>query len=240
MILKLLMKFDLNCDRMTQNYRFVIVSYIKSLLSAKYPQDFERLFSSPLMKSYTFSVFFPDGRIEKDYVTTPQHRMNVTVSGWEADLIVKLYNAALVKRGGEYPVPGGKMVLSGVHLSTADAVLTPGTAIKFLSPLLVRRREDKADTYLSYGDEEFAKYLNISVNNLFKSMGLTKPEGEVSLTPLKAYTTVVKSNGLMHRANCGSYVIQGNAEVLKVLYHTGLGARRGQGFGMMEISEVCQ
>ena len=126
------------------------------------------------------------------------------------------------------------MRLRGARISNPQPLIKEKMAIKFLSPLLVRDRQDGKETYLTYDNSDFTKCMNLSIKNLFSALYDGLDFGAVKLTPIKAGKTVVKSDDLMFDASFGTYMLEGDISTLEILYHTGIGARRSQGFGMFE------
>jgi CRISPR-associated endoribonuclease Cas6 len=161
--------------------------------------------------------------------------MNVIISGVDAALILKFYNSALAFKNLGYPLKTNEMILRKIRLDNRLPEIKEKMLIKFLSPLIVRKREDNKDTYLVGVDEEFEKYINISIYNLFDSLGIKDIYNPIKLTPIDAKKTVIKSDGLMFNATFGNFIIEGDKNVISVLYQAGIGSRRAQGFGLFEI-----
>ena len=57
----------------------------------------------------------------------------------------------------------------------------------------------------------------------------------LSIEPVKARKVVVNCFGRKVDANLGIYKLSGNCELLNILYQAGLGARRSEGHGKIEI-----
>lgn len=233
--MKLVLGFELSSEKVDIDYRSSILSFIKHLLSTKYEDDYNSLFSNPTMKSYTFSVYFPNITMEEGSVRAGEKQMSVTISGYDHALIAKLYNASLHEKHKGYPMKNNTMVLQRVRLDNAKKRLKERSVIKFLCPLIVRKRIGNKDTYLTYKDEDFNKYVNITISNLFKQLEISKDNINIDLKPFNARTTVIKHGQLMYQANIGTFILEGDTGILEVLYQTGIGSRRGQGFGMFEI-----
>lgn len=233
--MKLVLSFQLSSVNVAINYRNSVMSLIKHLLSTKYEDDFNVLFGAPTMKSYTFSVYFPGVVMGDNEIIVEQKQMSVTISGYDQVLILKLYNASLLMKNKSYPIKDNTMTLIRIRLDNPHKKIKEINVIKFLCPLIVRKREDKKDTYLTFKDEEFNKYVNMTVNNLFEQLALSLENHNIILTPYKARTTVVKQGKLSYEVSIGTFILEGNPEAVGVLYQTGIGSRRGQGFGMFEI-----
>ena len=233
--MKLILGFELSSENVDINYRTSILSYIKHLLYTKYQDDFNELFNTPTMKSYTFSVYFPGVIMKDSALIVEEKQMSVSISGLDKALIAKLYNASLAMKHKSYPLKDNKMTLKKVRICNAVKNINKINLIKFLCPLIVRKREDNKDTYLTFNDQDFSKYLNITVDNLITQLGVEINEKNITLTPYRARTTVVKQNDLAFEVSIGVFVLEGSPELIEVLYQTGIGSRRGQGYGMFKI-----
>lgn len=232
--MKLILGFELTAKEVELNYRETVLSFIKHMLSFKYPSDYEQLFTQPIMKSYSFSVYFPDVALSQNIVLASDKQMSVTITGCDNILIAKLYNSALFMKNKSYPMLNNSMTLKKVRLDNFIPKIQEKNLIKFLSPLVVRKRVDNKDTYLNFDDQEFNKYINISIENLCNQLGIS-PCGTIKLTPFNAKKTVIKQDNLFFEANLGTFVLEGDKDIISLLYQTGIGSRRSQGFGMFEI-----
>ena len=50
-----------------------------------------------------------------------------------------------------------------------------------------------------------------------------------------ARKTVVSFKNILINSSIGEYILEGNSELLNILYKTGIGSRRSEGFGMFEV-----
>lgn len=231
--MKLILGLELLSEAVDLNYRESILSFIKHILSEKYPDDFIQLYTVPIMKSYSYSVYFPNAKLYENSIHTNK-QMSVTITSCDKILIAKLYNAALFMKYKNYPMRDNSMTLKKVRLDTYIPKIKERNLVKFLSPLVIRKREDNKDTYLNFDDQEFNQYVNISIENLCNQLGIT-PCGTIKLTPFNAKRTVIKQDNLFFEANLGTFVLEGDKDIISLLYQTGIGSRRSQGFGMFEI-----
>ena len=108
--------------------------------------------------------------------------------------------------------------------------------IKFISPLVVRSRQNQKDFYYSFEHKEFLDILKINVR---EQLSITNfPENIVdtfSLEPIKAKKVIVKFYEKKMETSVGIFKMSGDKQLLKYLYEAGLGSRHSAGFGMFEI-----
>ena len=114
------------------------------------------------------------------------------------------------------------------------------------SPIVVRRvRDDKKGMgYVSVQEDDYAQMLKYSIISQCKFLGdsyLLKPEDIVINTtgafPVKIphYNKKNPDKPEVIVATDGTIEIEAPQEVMQLLYDNGIGARRSQGFGMLEV-----
>lgn len=111
--------------------------------------------------------------------------------------------------------------------------------IKMLSPITVYTTSPDGHTkYYTPLDDEFAKLVNQNYRNKWRSVFGVFPDGDIILSALSvASRDKIVTDFRKFRINAwnGIYLLKGQPEALKFLYHTGLGAKNSLGFGMFEI-----
>lgn len=234
--MKLHLQFLLKNEYLSNDYRFCIISFLKKVLSDKYNEEYEQLYALNNIKDFTFSAYFPKCSIEKNHIYIPDRIMNVTFSGHRDALIIKFYNAMLAYKDYTYPMKNNQAItLKKVRLTQTKEVTGEKCIIKFLSPLLVRKHTKEKDTYLTYKDDDFLKYLNMNTQILLENIGIQEKYLISNFKPIRGRTTVIKNDNLMFQANIGTYSIEADNKLINILYKSGLGSKRGLGFGMFEI-----
>ena len=114
--------------------------------------------------------------------------------------------------------------------------ITDKMQIKFLSPLVVRGRQNQKDYYYSYRHQEFLDILKINIKEQLSITNLSKElVDEISLEAVDTKKTVIKFYEKNIECSLGTFQIEGKKELLKYLYQAGIGSKRSSGFGMFEI-----
>lgn len=233
--------FDAPCGRLPIDYRPYIMSYFKAALSQSYAQIFNEQYNKDLLKpkSFTFAVLFKDSKITGEEIEFKGNQFSVIFSSFDNSFLLYLYNALVRKRNQtknfnqEFAIK-----LKRIYLSPLPVIKSESVKIKFLSPLLVRQHDKEAnkDIYLTFNDADFNNQLNVIVQYFISQNDIAydKPI-KILLIPKKARTTVVKNMDLMFCASIGEFELQGEKELLNILHKSGLGSRRGQGFGMFYV-----
>lgn len=236
--MKLELRFTTQHEIIPIDYRPFIMSFFKGALSKMYSNVFDDLYSKDKIspKSFTFSVYFYDPKIVGKTIGLPTKKFVVTISSYDYSTIMYMYNSLLLKRKQEYKIPlNNTITLNSLNIKENELIDSSEIKIKFISPLLVRKRENEKDTYLDYTSKDFNNQLNQVVMQFIETLQEKFDNTEISLTPIKASRTIVENMGLKFNASYGEFLLKGDKKLLNYLLESGIGSRRGEGFGMFKV-----
>lgn len=230
--------FELENKDISIQYRKSILSFFKKSLSEYDNEIYEKLYHAkdPIMKPYTFSVFFKDSEFKENriIVNSKQMELNISIADYEIALI--LYNAFNHQRNKIFHLEHNSMTLKNIVLIQEKQINTEEITIKFMSPLIVRQRENEKDYYFSVEGEEFLEILKVNIKEQLKltnySMDIVD---SIKLEKVNGRKTVVRFYEKQMEGSIGTFKLFGNKELLNYLYRAGMGSRRSSGFGMFEI-----
>ncbi len=148
---------------------------------------------------------------------------------------IDIYNAVTMQKNKKYPFPeGNNFTVKDTKISNHKIITSDEIKVKFYSPLIVRKHEEGKDYYMPFDDPEFEKYFIMSAEKYLESLNIIY-DGSLKILPVNPKKTVAVSFGNKITGNIGTYLIKGNPEILNVLYQSGAGSRRSQGFGLFEL-----
>jgi CRISPR-associated endoribonuclease Cas6 len=116
--------------------------------------------------------------------------------------------------------------------------------IETLSPIVTYKTiyiEDKKKTqYFKPYDAEFPKTIAENLKNKLSTIHDADPEHlEFHIAPtrfdLKRNESIIRFKGFIIKGYMGKFHISGSSELVYTAYHTGLGSKNAQGFGMFKI-----
>ncbi len=118
--------------------------------------------------------------------------------------------------------------------------------VKTCSPILVEKKEETGKVPVTVESQEFPEAFTILTEKIFETLHGRAPKRPITLKPLKAKSKKIKHTfkGFRERTglpimtltvNEGFFKLTGDPEDLNLLVMTGLGARTGEGFGMVEV-----
>ena len=251
--MRIKLHFELENKIIPKDYRVLILSFIKHSLEKNFEKSYKEIYESkPIMKFFTFSIYLPKPKIEKDKIELDKNYFNAVFSIYDNKRFIEFYNSfnsMIIKNNEEnkehpYPLKDNKMRLKNITMENEKIITSNRAIIKFLSPLVVRKHEEITinekrkgkDIYLDFNDSDFNEQLNYSVTRLIKDLKLNGVNSNIKLEPCKsARKTVVDFKNVLIHSSIGEYIISGESELLNILYKTGIGSKRSGGFGMFDV-----
>ncbi len=240
------------------DYRRYLLSFIKEAIKNSGHDGssfYEKFYGNNNTKPFTFSAYFPIDRnnvINGDFFT-------FFFSSNDYDFIMRVYNGIIaIDRQKNYTLFGGAKLSIKQFSLLPDKIFDSNEAtFKTISPFLVRDTED-GDYYLvpknslngrnlKYAKEseidEIKNSLKLSIFSMAKKYLTEAVESniQIDLPNLNLAPVVHSSNHSKFKftlpALKGVIKITANPKILKLIYDIGLGARRSEGFGMLEVVE---
>jgi CRISPR-associated endoribonuclease Cas6 len=231
--------FELDTNWLIKDYRRIFVSLIKSIFTTFDPLLINQLYGTEqskrkVNKPFTFSVYFPDfKKIESDKVICG-NKVNLIFSSNNELLVTAFYNGlkSQTKRMIGINDPIG-FTLKYVSLLPNPFIKEKKVLFRSLSPILVSK--ENTDRYIDPTNPEFDHYFKMSIMNQAATFNVPCRIEEIAYEiksmkklPLTHYHQTMTSW-------LGEFVLEAPIEVLQLVYDTGIGVRRSQGFGMLEV-----
>ena len=247
--MRIKLHFKLENNIIPKDYRILILSFIKYSLKKNFKESYKEIYESkPIMKFFTFSVYLPKPKIEKDKIELDKNYFNAVFSIYDNKRFIEFYNSfnsMIIKNENKeysYPLKDNKMRLKNITMLNEKIISSNRAIIKFLSPLVLRKHEEIAinekrkgkDIYFDFNDSDFNEQINYSVSRLIKDLKLNGVNSNIKLKPYNnlARKTVVSFKNILINSSIGEYILEGDSELLNILYKTGIGSRRSEGFGI--------
>lgn len=255
--MKVNLAFETKEDKITIFYRSFVMSLIKQALNTSDPNYFKKLYywdgkKNKWTKPFCFAVGFPDFKLlEGNIYCNKQFYVNISSSDYE--FIINLTNGLLQDNLYPFPMPNGNsfVLKSSTYIRDTD-IRDEKVTFKALSPILIERTINGKKHPVTPFDNDFIDYFNTVVDMEVSSIRYLQTgekrglKRRLEFEPLKIKKEVVK-----HRINefqektgkdymiltgfTGSFVLKGDPEDLNVINQNGLGLRRSQGFGYVEV-----
>jgi len=238
------------------DYRRNILSLIKEAINPNQSgtEIYEKYYvkEARKIKPFTFSVNFriDDTYNEKGYLYLTEPKLNLFFSASDPVFLIYVYNG-LVQLKKDYPLfPGLKAKVGRFKLEQQKSLQNNEIIFKTCSPILVRDTDasGKSRGYITTEKPEFEDRLYHSVRSMCKVLldGASELNRNdfavewircqsVRINHYKNKDASQDSKKEMIEATSGTLRIKSPVNVLQLIYDAGIGAKRSQGFGMLEV-----
>lgn len=231
--------FEMNTNWLVKDYRRIFMSLIKSVFTNYDPLLCTYLYGTQeekkiVYKPFTFFVRFHDyeGIDEKRILCG--NRLSFTFSSNDEKLFVAFYNGLLQGKkiviGKNYPIV---FTLKGIHLLPEKKITSEKVMFKTIAPVLVNITGN--DFYLLPSQPEFpdAFKKNITIQATCFHINCNEDMIQYKIDAMKRLC--VSHFKQTMTSWLGKFTLEAPIDVLQMIYDTGLGIRRSQGFGLLEI-----
>ncbi|HEX9062498.1 MAG TPA: CRISPR-associated endoribonuclease Cas6 [Clostridia bacterium] len=241
------LKCDFISKEIPSTYNLMFVSLIKQALKESDEDYFQKIYffdgkANKKSKDFCFSVQLKSHDFEEN-IAKLKEGGSFVVSSPNKEFIIHLYNGLLKIEDFKYKgfsLKRGKMSLVKDKLGKIDS---NEMLFATMSPFCVKRKDGY---YMKLEDEGFQEELNYIAGLVlenYRGFGLAK---EIEFQEVKMRKVVVREeiNGFEEMTKKkymyvnsyeGVFKLCGDERDLKDLYELGLGFRRNQGFGMMDV-----
>lgn len=231
--------YELNTNWLIKDYRKIFVSLIKNIFSTFDPLLINQLYGTQqskkkVNKPFTFAVYFPDfKKIDADKVICG-NKANLIFSSNDELLLTAFYNG-LKSRSKRVIGINDPIEFNLKYISLLPNHSLKGNKILFktLSPILINK--ENTDLYIDPTNTEFDLYFKRSIINQAVIFNVPCKGDEIAYEiksmkklPLSHYHQTMTSW-------LGEFILEAPVGVLQLVYDTGIGVRRSQGFGMLEV-----
>lgn len=221
-------------------YRMFVLSMIKDVLSNHDKEYFDNMFfyegkKSKAIKPFTFSVYFRDYKIDKEFIEV-NGEVKIIISSADMKLNMILFNGFMgMKTYGDF-------IKSSVNIEKDRKIESNEVMLKTLSPIYIK---DKNGNDLDVNDEIYNEEFNYFADLIlrgYRGYGLNE---KLEFTPLNMKKVVAKEEirgfkdktgkkYIYIKAYSGVFRLKGNIDDLYLLKELGVGARRS-GFGTIDL-----
>ena len=228
------------CKVLPVCYRMMFVSLIKKALESSNEEYFNKLYYykdklNKKSKNFCFSVYLNEYEIKDEHFEI-NGNIQFNISSSDKEFIINLYNGLL--RNPVFEYKNYKLERQKVRTVKEKSITSNIALFKTLSPIYIKDEEGNA---LELHDGKYEENLNYIIDltlKNFRGYGLKK---KIMFKPIVMKKVVVKEkliddkDYLYLKAFKGVFCLGGDVEDLNHIYELGLGFRRSQGFGMVEL-----
>lgn len=216
------------------SYRKGLNSLLKEALQKEDMDFFIKYYKSEAnkQKPFTFSSYIPDVKTENKNLIFDSDAIQLNFSTSDLEFFIKTYNGLLKIK--EYPFFNYNIRLKNVNYNNPVIIKENEKKFKTMSPVLLRDYNDRNKSYLLPDNPQYVEQLQFSILSIAKRFLKTdKVNMEITINKFEPvflfhYKEIMKGADM-------EFSIKAPSKVLQLIYDIGLGSRRSEGFGMLEI-----
>lgn len=240
--MRILANFEMSTDWLIKDYRRIFMALIKNVFSTYDSILYVNLYGTEehkrkVNKPFTFSLHFPNyNRIEGNRIFCG-NSVGLFFSSNDELLVTAFYNG--LKKNKEIIIGENHTItfkMENIRLLPLKRINSGKVDFKTISPILVNEGE-KNLVYLSPTHPNFNQAFKFIISTQANHFNIPCDESNISIEinsmkklPLTHYNQTMTSW-------LGSFTLTAPKEVLQLVYDIGIGVRRSQGFGMLEIEK---
>lgn len=232
-------------DKLPVANKMLFVSLIKGAINKVNKEYYDKLYSfedksNKQIKSFSFAVLLKDFKIENEIIHI-QDKIILNITTPDYEFGINVYNGLLSIQNFEYK----GYVLKKVRINLVkEKFVSDGEVIfKTMSPICIKNKKGE---FINLKDADYVDELNYIVDKnllVHRGYGLKQPlkfeDGGMKKVVVKEEIRGFKENTNKNifyvNAYSGTFKLTGDVEDLNYIYQSGLGFRRSQGFGMVDI-----
>jgi CRISPR-associated endoribonuclease Cas6 len=253
-------KIPIYTEKIPIIFRHRVIALIKEALSKSNRDYFEALYNSKKPKPFTFNLTFDGSQtVEEEFYLDSVSKIKdkvfyqninnpafLYISSDDYEFFANVLNGIREIKAFEFDKKNEIYIYwkVGKPLILKEKAIISDTAIfKTNAPFIIETKDNRP---VVFSDENFQTELNNVMKSTFKELygrGLKQP---LEFYPIKMKKEVIKHTlrGFREKTgkpimyltgNSGIFKLKGHPEDLQTIYQIGLGNRRSQGFGMVDI-----
>lgn len=238
-------KCEYKTNKFPLMYHMMIVSLIKESIKKSSKEYYEKLYvydnkKNKQIKNFTFSVFMNGYEINGE-IAEIKKGITVIISTPDLELGINLYNGLLNTK--EFRYKSFQLEKQHISLIKEKTINEDEATFKTLSAIAIKNKEGK---FIDINNEDYEKELNYISDLTLKThrgYGLREPLKFIPISMKKVvvkeeisgFKEITNKNIMYVNAYSGVFKLVGAREDLEELYKSGVGHRRSQGFGNIDL-----
>lgn len=235
----------LNSDKIDKDKNRIVMHIIKLLIKKENKEIFIELYKEDKSnsKDLNFSMYLgSDAKFLRNEIKIPSQKIIINFSTTDPVLGITLYNAFTKYKGLEIPIKNNAVLINKVNITKTRPITSEKTIFITKSPIVVRFHDgDNEKTYYyslleDKGREVFLQNLKYQIEDKFSNVK-KKDLDEIKINILWSKDVKVKHYGIVILSNLCEFELKAKTYILEELYLNGVGSRKSQGFGYVDLVE---
>ncbi|TCS77240.1 CRISPR-associated endoribonuclease Cas6 [Pectinatus cerevisiiphilus] len=237
--MRMQLSFSLKKAQLPVDYRASCVSFMKNALCSYNKKFFELYYNNGAkIKSFSFSLRLPKPEFKKNEILLAGDKIEFNWSALDERDALIFYNAFLGKKNKAFELgDNNAMMLNNLVILPEHKITQSQIVIKLLSPFVVRIHDKTNNTnrYVKCSDADFPEKAKEAVAAQISMLELnTALIKGFRIENIQTKNCIVKTFHHTVDGTIGVLRLQGQPQLLDILYKAGIGANRSIGFGLFE------
>lgn len=236
-------EFLLESEFIPKDKNRIILSILKNVFNSYNSKYYQKLYKNTpnKIKNFTFSLYLGNCRFLKEEIEIPNKKIILNFSTYRNEDGIMLFNSFMSNKGKKYPIKNNYAILGRINLSKEKTIYDKEVIFKTMSPIVVREHngDNKKTWYHSLQDEKgqaiFMNNLKLQLYDAFGQRAMFDFQDLKVEISEDCKIVKVKNYGIEVHANLCKLKISGQPYILDYLYKSGIGGKRGSGFGMVDL-----
>lgn len=229
-----------------KEYRKVVMSLIKkSLTELADGRYFSEYYQDTIQKDFCWKLRLSIQKFEKNNIILNNNKAVLTISTDDSKRTgYYLFSSFLKQKYKQFNMPNGNyLIIKNVSQVEQKFIMSEKAIFKLGegNGFCVREhnKETNQDKYYNIADGEiFTEKATELIKRQVLAAGFTKDVDTIKFTPIHCEKVVISHYGCLIDATVGLIELEAKADILQYLYQNGIGSRRSQGLGYIDIIEL--
>lgn len=240
--MRLSVELVLKDENIPKDKNRLIISLLKHCYEKYDKNYYKSLYESEenKIKSFTFSLYMPNCKFTREEIVIPDKKMILNFSTNNIKDSIYFYNSLLECKRKSYEIKNISMTVNKINIVKEKPITKNYQTFKTMSPIVVREHkgDNKETWYHSLNDENGkAVFIQNLKHQLLEEFGEERKLdiAEVEFEVLNNREVKVKHYEIEVLSNLCTLKIKAKPYILDYLYKSGIGGRKSQGFGMVDL-----
>ncbi len=232
----------LDNEKIPKDKNRLIISFLKHCYE-EYDKDYYKSLyddKENKIKSFTFSLYMGNCKFEREEIIIPEKKIVLNFSTSSMEDSIYFYNSILQCKRKPYEIKGVSLTVNKINMIKEKTITENYLDLRVLSPIVVRDHSGNNEEtwYYSLNEEKGKEIFNSNLKHqLLDEFGEARKFDidEVEIQVLSNKEVKIKHYGIEVLSNIAKLNIKAKPYILDYLYKSGIGSRRSQGFGMLDL-----
>ncbi|HLR20832.1 MAG TPA: CRISPR-associated endoribonuclease Cas6 [Tissierellaceae bacterium] len=235
----------LNNNKLNKDKNRIVMHIIKLLIEKEDKEMFNKMYRLNInkQKDLTFSMYLGrDAKFLRNEIEVPAQKVIVNFSTSDSALGITIYNAFTKYKGLEIPIKDNMALINKVNIVKTRPITSEKVRFITKSPIVVRSHNgDNEKTYYNSlldesGQEVFIENLKYQIKDKFPDISM-KDLKQIKINIIWSKDVKVKHYEIIIPSNICEFEIEAKTYILEEIYLNGVGGRKSQGFGYVDLVE---